>query len=80
MTQWWRNVLDKLTARAVRERLDKRRLQAEIDTHRLYLLTTFRDRLAAGEHRACDSEYESSNCALGTVYMVHSMHVAHLRA
>ena len=56
MTQWWRNVLDKLTARAVRERLDKRRLQAEIDTHRLYLLTTFRDRLAAGEHRACDSE------------------------
>lgn len=79
MTQWWRNVLDKLTARAVRERLDKRRLQAEIDTHRLYLLTTFRDRLAAGEHCACDCEHGSSTCAAGTMGMVHSMHVMHLR-
>ena len=47
---WWRGVLDTLTARAVRERLDKRRLQAEIDIHRLYLLTAFRERFAAGEH------------------------------
>jgi hypothetical protein len=46
---WWRGVLDTLTARAVRERLDKRRLQAEIDIHRLYLLTAFRERLVAGE-------------------------------
>ena len=78
MTRWWRNVLDKLTARAVRERLDKRRLQAEIDTHRLYLLTTFRDRLAVGEHRAYDGGYESSTCAFGTMCMLHSMHVMHL--
>lgn len=42
-------MLDKLSARAARERLDKRRLQAEIDTHRLYLLTSFQARCSAGE-------------------------------
>lgn len=46
--KWWKGLLDKLTARAVREQLDKRRLQAEIDTHRLYLLTSSHARRAAG--------------------------------
>lgn len=49
MLKWLSGAVDKLTARAVREKLDRRRLQAELDTHRLYLLTThLRQRTAQG--------------------------------
>lgn len=46
MLKWAKNVADRLTARAIKDQLDRRRLQAEIDAHRLFLLTTFYERRA----------------------------------
>jgi len=42
-------VLDKWSIKAINRRLDKRKLQQEIDIHRLFLLTTFRQRCLSGE-------------------------------
>ena len=34
-----RNALDRLSVKAILQRFDKRQLQAQIDTHKLFLLT-----------------------------------------
>jgi hypothetical protein len=47
MIKWAKSVVDRLTTRAITEQLDRRRLQAEIDTHRLFLLTAFYERRVA---------------------------------
>lgn len=44
-------LLDRLSVKAIFNRLDKRKLQHELDTHRLFLVTSHRDRLAAGVFR-----------------------------
>ena len=41
-------LVDRLSVKAIFNRFDKRKLQNELDTHRLYLLTSHFDRLAAG--------------------------------
>ena len=57
---WLRGAVDKLTARAVREQLDRRRLQSELDTHRLFLLTTHhRRRTPEGGPAAEDLDAEA---------------------
>ena len=48
--RWARELLDTLTARAIRTRLDRRRLQDELDIHRLYLLTSLHARRTTGMH------------------------------
>ena len=44
-------LLDRLSVKAIFNRLDKRKLQNEIDTHKLFLVTSHHDRLAAGPHK-----------------------------
>ncbi|GAB4813076.1 hypothetical protein N2152v2_000122 [Parachlorella kessleri] len=39
--KWASKLLDALSARAILQRLDKRKLQHELDTHRLFLLTSY---------------------------------------
>ncbi|KAK9790327.1 hypothetical protein WJX73_009725 [Symbiochloris irregularis] len=46
----WRKLLDRLTLRAVRERLDRRKLQQEMDVHRLFLLTSHHEAASAGRN------------------------------
>jgi len=41
-------LVDRLSVKAIFNRLDKRKLQNELDTHRLYLVTSHFDRLKAG--------------------------------
>ena len=41
-------LVDRLSVNAIFNRLDKRKLQNELDVHRLYLITSHFDRLAAG--------------------------------
>ena len=41
-------LVDRLSVKAIFNRLDKRKLQNELDVHRLYLITSHFDRLAAG--------------------------------
>lgn len=43
-----RQLVDRLSAKAIFNRLDKRKLQNELDTHKLYLVTSHFDRLKAG--------------------------------
>lgn len=46
-------LVDRLSVRAIFNRLDKRKLQYELDTHRLYLITSHFDRLHTGDHKSC---------------------------
>ena len=41
-------LVDRLSVKAIFNRLDKRKLQNELDVHKLYLITSHFDRLAAG--------------------------------
>ncbi|KAL0052035.1 hypothetical protein WJX82_006842 [Trebouxia sp. C0006] len=50
-----RQLVDRLSVKAIFNRLDKRKLQNELDTHRLYLVTSHFDRLKAG--RVCGDSY-----------------------
>lgn len=62
MLKWAKSVVDRLTARAITEQLDRRRLQAEIDSHRLFMLTTFHDRRTANggpDAEALDAEAQA---------------------
>ncbi|KAL0028686.1 hypothetical protein WJX79_010548 [Trebouxia sp. C0005] len=43
-----RQLVDRLSVKAIFNRFDKRKLQNELDTHRLYLVTSHFDRLKAG--------------------------------
>ena len=43
-------LVDRLSVRAIFNRLDKRKLQNEIDTHRLFLVSSHFDRLGRGDH------------------------------
>ena len=45
--QW----LEKLSISAVRQRLDKRRVQQQLDLHKLYLLTTYKHSELLGKYR-----------------------------
>ncbi|KAK9857192.1 hypothetical protein WJX84_008062 [Apatococcus fuscideae] len=50
--------LEKLSISAVRQRLDKRRVQQQLDLHKLYLLTTYKHSELLG-HRLNDAEVQS---------------------
>ena len=43
-------VLDNLSIKAIGNRLDKRRLQHELDLHKLYLLTEYHSRRSSGNY------------------------------
>jgi hypothetical protein len=46
-------VLDGWSSLGMRQRLDKRKLQAELDTHRLFLLTSHYAHVTSGAQRSC---------------------------
>ena len=46
-------VLDGWSSLGIRQRLDKRKLQAELDTHRLFLLTSHYAHVTSGAQRSC---------------------------
>ena len=58
-------ILDALSLKAVRHRLDKRKLQEELDLHRLYLITAYHDRLRSN-HNVLEEKEEDIASILGS--------------
>ena len=57
-------ILDALSLKAVRHRIDKRKLQEELDLHRLYLIISYQDRLRSN-HNVFEEKEEDIASILG---------------